>query len=42
MDLSYRPMQASDVAACVDHIKSDPILGPQFTPGWSATPPLSD
>jgi len=32
MDLSYRPMRASDVAACVDLIKSDRILGPRYGP----------
>jgi len=32
MDLSYRPMRAGDVAACVDLIKSDPILGPRYGP----------
>jgi len=30
MDLTYRPMRASDVAACVSLTKADPIVGPRY------------
>jgi len=38
MDLSYRPMRAGDIAACVDLIKGDPIVGPRYGPAIQLLP----
>lgn len=38
MGLSYRPMRDGDIAACVDLIKSDPILGPRYGPAIQLLP----
>ena len=32
MDLSYRPMRASDIAPCVALVRADPIVGPRYSP----------